>query len=111
MPRVIERNQRVTIQHKTATVTSGQESVNWTASTTGPLWASMRWLRGRELEAMRQRWAKADFLLVLNFGDVSGVTINPYDRISWGSRTLEIDGGEDPDDRRRYYNIIAHEIK
>lgn len=108
--RVSDRNQRITIQHKTATVTSGQETVNWTTSTTGPLWASVRWLRGRELEAMRQRWAKADFVIVLAFGDVQSVTINPYDRISWGSRTLEIDGGEDITGQRVFFNIYAHEI-
>lgn len=105
-------DQRVTIQHRTVTGQDsyGQDVVSWTASTSGPFWAEVAALEGRELANVQQKWAEARFRVTIRYQ--TGVTIRRRDRISWQSpeRLLDILDAEDPNQARRKLIMICSEL-
>jgi len=102
--------QRITIQHKTVTAQDGfgQDTVSWTASTSGPFWAEVVALEGRELANAQQKWAEARFKVTIRYQ--SGVTIQRQDRILWGTRTLDILDAEDPNQALRKTVMMCKEL-
>jgi SPP1 family predicted phage head-tail adaptor len=102
--------QRITIVHAPDDVegSMGYATGDWdSASTSGPFWAEVRAMQGRELEASQQTWAEARFKVRMRYQP--GVTINRKDRITWGSRTLDILDAEDPDGRKREFVMVCKE--
>jgi SPP1 family predicted phage head-tail adaptor len=102
--------QRITIQHRTVTGQDsyGQDTVSWTTSTSGPFWAEIVAMQGRELANAQQKWAEARFKVTIRYQ--SGVTIKRQDRVSWGTRTLDILDAEDPDQGLRKTVMVCNEL-
>lgn len=97
---------RITISRASKTQnTYGEDVVSWVAI--GSYWANIRALQGRELETMQQTWAEARFRIDMRYQ--RGTTFQREDRITWGSRTLNILDVEDPDQTQRRLFIVAKE--
>ncbi len=97
---------RITIERGTATQNSfGEDVVTWAAI--GSYWANVRALQGKELETAQQTWAEARFKIDMRYQ--AGTTFQRKDRITWGSRVLDILDVEDPDQRQARLFIIAKE--
>lgn len=88
-------DQRITIQHKTVTGQNsvGADTVSWTTNTSGPYWAEIRPLRGREEQINEQRWAETWWTIRMRFP--RDITVKREDRILWGTRILDIKDAED----------------
>ena len=69
-------------------------------------WAEIRAMDGRELEAAQQTFAEARFKIVMRD---EGTDFRRADRITWGTRTLEILDVEDPDTRNREFHLVCRE--
>lgn len=97
---------RITISRASKTQnTYGEDVVTWNAI--GSFWANIRAMQGRELETMQQTWAEARFRIDMRYQ--RGTDFQREDRITWGSRTLNILDVEDPDQTQRRLFIVAKE--
>ncbi len=95
---------RITISRKSVTQNSyGEDVVTWTSL--GSFWANIRALQGRELESMQQTWAEARFKIDMRFQ--RGTDFRRADKVTWGTRTLNILDAEDPDQRQRRLFIVC----
>lgn len=98
---------RITISRATKTQNSfGEDQSTWAAI--GSYWANVRALQGRELESMQQTWAEARYKIDMRYQ--RGTTFRREDRITWGSRTLDILDVADPDNRQRRLYLICREF-
>lgn len=102
------RNCRVTFYRPTisAQTASGEDTV--TDVSLGSAWVQIRALAGRELEAAQQIFAEARFRVEIEH-PLDEYTLQRKDKITWGSRTLDILDVEDPTQTRRSQVILAKE--
>lgn len=99
---------RVAIERPVYTTGTMGENVESTPTALGSFWVEILAAKGRELETMQQTWAEARFNVRMRHQP--GITFRRSDRITWGSRTLDIVDVEDPDQRKRELNLICREI-
>lgn len=96
----------LTLQRRVITQnSSGEDHITW--STLGLYWGHVRLMGGREMEAVGQKWADAQFSIVASYRP--DITIQREDRFSWGTRTLDILNAE-PDMKTHMLTIIAKEF-
>ncbi|OFX13202.1 MAG: hypothetical protein A2Z18_11075 [Armatimonadetes bacterium RBG_16_58_9] len=101
---------RITISRKTVSGQNsyGEDVSDYTTTAFGPFWAEVTALRGRELESARQTWAEARFRVRMRHQP--GVTVRREDRITWGTRTLDILDAEDQAGRQREIVMYCREL-
>lgn len=75
-------------------------------ATTATLWAKVEPMSARESWYRQQMNASASWKVSIRYR--SGVTSKQ--RIVWGTRTFEVRGVTDPDNRRRYLELACDEI-
>ena len=98
---------RVVVGKRTVT---GQDSYgNDTIAypTLGTFWAEVKSTQGREFSAVMQKWAEAQFAVRMHYNTYG---IDRADRISWGTRTLDILDIEDPFGDSRWLVAICKEF-
>lgn len=100
-----QMRERVSIQEDSATVdTFGQSVANWVDRASNVL-ASVEDLGGAETyRAGKVQTGKA-YRLTIRY--LPWLTANH--RLVWGERTLEIDSVRNPDNRRRFHEILCRE--
>jgi SPP1 family predicted phage head-tail adaptor len=107
-----ELRHRVTIQQDTGTAVDGKGQPTESWATYCERSAARRALQGREGEMVRQRYADADYALVLRF-DPTTALITPRMRvqeiIESVTRTFDIRSALDPDGRRREMELVVTE--
>lgn len=97
----------LTLNQKSVTQNaSGEDVVTW--AELGTYYADIHPLTGREVDQVGQRWAEAQFRVTARVR--SDITIQRADQFIWGSRTLDILGVEDVDQRGRELLIYAKEF-
>lgn len=105
--RVKHLSERITVQRATSSLNNYNEEVK-TWATLCSSWAEVRVLSGKELEAVQQTFSDVRFRVKIRFRQ--DVSIAVTDRISWGSRTLEILSCEDMTQESRYTEMLCKEI-
>ena len=101
------RRQFITIKEKLVTSPDsyGQDHFTWVTHATA--WADIRSLQGREMDAVKQIWAEAQFKFYIE-PFISGIERNMV--ISWGTRTLNILDCEDPTGQHKALKGYASEL-
>ena len=84
----------------------GEITASWT--THCELRGSLSALEGRESEAIRERFAEADYLVVTRHNSKTKA-ITPAMRLVLGSRTFDILANVDPDGRGKLRRIVVKE--
>ena len=102
--------QMITIQHRTVTGqdTFGQDTISWTLSTTGPVYAEAQEGQGREFYRAQQVWAETKVTFRIRY--MPSVSVVKADRVVWGTRTLDIIAGYDPTQRKQEYVLVCKEL-
>lgn len=106
--------QRVIIQHRTISGqdTSGQDTIDFTSTVSGPFSAEVVHRSGREFASVQQVHAEVVLLFRMRFQP--GLVVKRQDRLQWllstGDRVLDIVDAEDPDGRRREFQIACKEL-
>lgn len=80
------------------------EDVN-AATPIGTFWAEVKFLAGRELEVVQQRFAEARYSICMR--RQPGVVIEREDKITWGTLTLDILDVQGPGTRMDEWAITA----
>lgn len=83
----------------------GQQAITY--PTLGTFWADISALQGRELEAVTQRWAEAQFRVRMHYNKYG---IDRADRIVWGTRVLDILDVEDQYGDQRWLTMYCREF-
>lgn len=102
-------DQRITIS---VAVVTGQNSYGediFGVPTTATYWAEVRFLQGRELEAVMQRWADARYLIDMR--RQPGVSINRKSPLLWNGLNLDIVDVQGPGTRMGKWTIIARDLQ
>lgn len=103
------RSSRVTFSRPTITGQNSSGENIKTYVTLGSAWVEIKAKQGKEMESGLQLTAEAQFKIRMEH-PLSNYTLRREDRITWGSRTLDIIDVEDPDQRRRGVTIFAKEF-
>lgn len=104
-----QRSSRVTFYRETITGQNSSGENIKVNETLGSAWVDIRAKEGKEIESGQQLTAEAWFKILMEH-PLSGYTLRRADRITWGSRTLDIQSVEDPTTRRRRMVIVAKEF-
>ena len=95
---------RITIDTATTTQNSfGEPTASW--ATTYAAWASIEPLNGRELIQAQQVQSEVTHRVILRHRD----SVTPRQRVSFGSRTLEILYVINPDERNERLELLCKE--
>lgn len=107
--RIYDRNKRVTFYRRTITGQNASGEDVYLNVTLGSAWVEIKALDGKEIEKGQQLKAEARFRIDMDH-PLSQYTLRRADRITWGSRTLDILDVEDPTGLRRQLTILAKEF-
>jgi len=102
-----ERGQYITIKEKTVSGQDSRGADEYTWTDVVSVWASIRPMSGREMEAAHQIWAEARFRFFIE-PYVDGIQRDMV--ITWGTRTLNILDVEDPSGMRKELHGYAKEL-
>lgn len=98
---------RIVVGKRTITGQDSYGNDTITYPTLGTFYALVEAIQGRELDAAMQRWAEARFKVRLHYNTYG---IDRADRISWGTRTLDILDIEDPFGDQRWLVAVCKEF-
>lgn len=107
--RASNRNSRVTFYRPTITSQNASGEDVYSNVTLGSAWVEIKALEGKEIEQGQQLKAEARFRIRMEH-PLSQYTLRRADRITWGSRTLDILDVEDPLGKRRRVTLFAKEF-